>query len=81
MNIIKAIQGIRLDRKFENKYGTEAEILKCCTRKELLNKINLAASNFNKYKLDKFKTQWYKLIHEFYKYTKPKRSKTIKKDS
>ena len=49
--------------------------------KELLNKINLAALNFNKYKLDKFKTQWYKLIHEFYKYTKSKRSKKIKKDS
>lgn len=40
---------------------------------KLLNKINLAASNFNKYKLDKFKTEWYKLVHEFSKYIKSKR--------
>ena len=39
----------------------------------LLNKINLAASNFNKTKDDKYKKEWYKLLDEFSKYLKPKR--------
>ena len=48
---------------------------------ELMKKIDGAASNFNKTKNDKFKIEWYKLIHEFYNYIIIKGSKKIKKDS
>lgn len=43
------------------------------SKKELMNKINLAALNFHKTKLEKYKTEWYKLIHEFSKQFKSER--------